>query len=190
MPGKRNWARTPARSTQPAEITSELAAASDDKHPMTSPLAYLPLATAAATFGAEAARTAALGLLSAGSSFADALSASLGATSDVALKPGEQAASAPSLTELIDQLQQQLAGKLQALGLTVNDPLTLQFADGGDIHVQGPADSASVVEQLLQSDPSLQQSIADLFRSLTLANPGSGDYAVQIQTAPGTALAP
>jgi hypothetical protein len=141
---------------------------------MPSPLAFLPLATTAASLGAGVAQRVAQGLLAGGSSFADSLAAAMNGSSEKAPAANESAnpASSDSLSDLIDQLRTQLMSKLQSLGISTDETLKLHCRAAGEIDVEGDSDSAALIEQLLQSDAGLRDAVTNLYQSFATNNPG------------------
>ncbi len=126
---------------------------------MTSPLYFLPIATAAASLGSAAAARIGQGLQAAGGSFAALLSGDQ--TPEVSGKASSESEQS-QLGSLLEKLQSTLHDKLQSLGLRVDSELTLRINDAGRIDAHGDPDSAALLEQLFQTDGGLQQQLAEL----------------------------
>ena len=142
---------------------------------MTSPLYFLPVATAAVTAGASLLQEVVGGAAAAGSSFADMLASKAADDGDDKKKkiddnvdkPGDPSA----ILNLVDQIQNGIQAKLQALGLNLDSDLNLSIDDNGQVQVAGDSDSATMLEQIINSDPKLQGKMAALKR----AAKGSGE---------------
>gem|GEM_PF-4682294 len=132
---------------------------------MTSALYFLPLATTAAHVGSAALQQVAAGVTAAGTSFADMLAGKSSEDEkkidDAVKEPGD----ATAMLALIGQIQSGLQNMLQSLGLNLKGELTLSIDDTGKVQVAGDSDSAAVLEQVINSDPTLQAKMGALKRA-------------------------
>ncbi|WP_254507325.1 hypothetical protein [Anatilimnocola floriformis] len=135
---------------------------------MTSPLYFLPVATAAVTAGASILQEAVGSAASAGSAFADMLAGKTEEEDDDKKKiddnvdkPGDPSA----ILNLVDQIQNGIQAKLQSMGLNLDSDLTLSIDNDGKVQIAGDSDSAAMLEQIINSDPKLQSKMASLKRA-------------------------
>lgn len=151
---------------QTAGFASLALVSRDDKCGMNAAVFFLPFAKSAAQAGTAAVQQLGDGLASAGSAFADLLKPD---TEEQQAKKIEDGAKDPSdassILALVDQIQNRLQATLQSMGLQLDGDLTLSIDADGKISIGGDSDSAAVLEQLINSDPTLQSKIASLHRA-------------------------
>lgn len=138
----------------------------DDKCGMNAAVFFLPFAKSAAQVGTAAVEQLGDALSSAGSAFADMLKPDTEEEKAKKIADGAKDPSdASSILALVDQIQNRLQATLQSMGLQLDGDLTLSIDADGKIAIGGDSDSAAVLEQLINSDPTLQGKISSLHRA-------------------------